>query len=456
MQTENERIAGAGCPPREDIVALIRGELGEADAAVVKAHLEKCSSCKAEAESFTRVVAAIQANVPTAVTCDVTDRVMRAVGQQDAELNTIREAGRPSILVPFPIFLRVAALFIIVVLVGLTIRQWTENSKKEMPAAVAAKTGESPDQRNTAVQQALDWLASSQKPSGAWDPVKWGGKKEYEVSLTSMSLLAFLRNDGKSTGKKHDEILSRAIANLLNQQTSSGRIGPECEGMLYNHGIATVALLEYYGKNKDEKVRSALDSALRFTAGQQMNSGGWGYRNDDPRGPNTSISVWQIQGLMLAEKAGWKKSAANLRRGLGWLKGMADESGGFGYQKPSDSLKDNKTLTAMGAYCLMTASLDIPELGALSPQIRSMLERTARQRDDTEDFYRLYFVASALKAGNNDNYRKILSSLQDSLAVRRIKAGSHAGTWAPVDRWGSVGGRLYSTVMATLSLESGT
>jgi len=40
------------------------------------------------------------------------------------------------------------------------------------------------------------------------------------------------------------------------------------------------------------------------------------------------------------------------------------------------------------------------------------------------------------------------------LTKHQVKAGPERGSWNPDGVWGEVGGRVYSTAMATLSLES--
>jgi hypothetical protein len=45
------------------------------------------------------------------------------------------------------------------------------------------------------------------------------------------------------------------------------------------------------------------------------------------------------------------------------------------------------------------------------------------------------------------------SAERDALLARQVRAGHDAGSWQPDSRWGRVGGRLYATSLAMLSLE---
>ena len=46
-----------------------------------------------------------------------------------------------------------------------------------------------------------------------------------------------------------------------------------------------------------------------------------------------------------------------------------------------------------------------------------------------------------------------LAVLRGTLVDRQVALGSQKGSWLPDDRWGGVGGRVYATAMASLSLE---
>ena len=43
--------------------------------------------------------------------------------------------------------------------------------------------------------------------------------------------------------------------------------------------------------------------------------------------------------------------------------------------------------------------------------------------------------------------------MRDSVIGHQIHEGCERGSWAPLDRWGMQGGRIYSTALAVLTLE---
>ena len=322
-------------------------------------------------------------------------------------------------------------------------------------AVVARAVRRAPEpsaEREGAVSGAVRWLERTQEPGGGWDPVKWGGKPEFEVSLTGMSLLVLLELRGPGQPQGARPAARHAAGFLLSRQNADGSIGPAGEAALYNHGIATVALLRSYLADPQPRVKTALDSALQFICRAQSASGGWGYTAGADREPNTSLSVWQIQALMLGERAGWTFPAHNLQRGLRWLDGMGSSDGTFGYHAAGDSASRSDGLTAMAASCLFPARAGrAPDAGGDGP-LRRAVAKIGAGGGAASDFYSGYFVATALAAGADPAYGRILARVQRSLLDRRTRDTTLRGTWDPADRWGGAGGRVYATAMAALSL----
>ncbi|MBN1674995.1 MAG: hypothetical protein JXR37_28390 [Kiritimatiellae bacterium] len=55
---------------------------------------------------------------------------------------------------------------------------------------------------------------------------------------------------------------------------------------------------------------------------------------------------------------------------------------------------------------------------------------------------------------DSDESARLLADIQNALSERQTRAGPNAGTWEPTDPWSSAGGRIYTTAMATLSLQA--
>jgi len=297
-------------------------------------------------------------------------------------------------------------------------------------------------------RQALAWLCQTQEADGSWSAAKWGGSQHYEVALTGLSLLTLL--DGKSGSKT---AIEKAIAYLIQHQQADGRFGEIFSGTPYNHGIATLALAKAYETRKDKALCLVLDKAISAICARQYADGGWGYENEAHPASNLSITLWQIEALRLVSKYDWPQVRTRVERGLRWMAGVAADDGSFGYQKSGDTPGGaSQTLTAMGAMSL----LDPAHIGLVSPgrrqAIKAQMQRLASTPGPDMDYYRRYFLTAALKMMDEEPAHRGLMAMRHDLVTQQIKRGAEAGSWKADDRWGSTGGRIYATAMASLSL----
>lgn len=439
---EKIKADGARCPSEEDILALVMdaGVLEEP----MRLHIESCPHCAKKAADWRSFVREMKADAPETFPCNVTAKVMSAI---EAEENPGKAKNRSGRLVTFPAVIRAVAAVLAALFTGIILTKvfmLAGESNKKMSDSVS---------NGVTVGSALEWLVSAQEKNGSWDPVKWGGKKEYEVSLTGMALLAFARSNN-GTRDLHHKQLMKAVDYLILSQDESGRFGAAFDGQMYNHGIATAALLEA-DLLENERVRESVARALKFTLSQQLESGGWGYDRSVDKRANMSVTAWQLTGLFAAIKSGVNNIEYPTVRGVNWVRSMLEPGGGFGYQMPGDSVSSNQTLTAMGAYCLLGGVKNLREMRLWGVGAKAALDKMAGTAEQS-DYYHNYFLAAALSEKTGGVRTPEITIVHDQMKNRMIRSGALAGSWEPDDKWGSVGGRLYATIMATLSLESGT
>jgi hypothetical protein len=421
------------CPTPEDILAMLRCELDLSREEQVRNHCESCPPCKELSLELSSTLDMLHHDEDTVVAKDLAPEI----------LSSIEENRRRSYTFPVTLstIARAAACFVLIALAGLTIRH------------LSLQRSSAPDlaTNDTAARQGMEWLVSIQEDSGKWDPDRWGGRREYTVGLTGMALLSLVRNS-ESFAEKAASI-ERSVAFLLKQQREDGRLGDDFDGTMYNHGIAAVALMETYAANKDAIDEVPLRKMLDYVREQQLATGGWGYRNRLDEEANTSISCWPLQALLISAELGWEDDNIALRKGLRWMASVVDESGLFGYEQVNQFPRGPNALTAMGAYCLFRADkggMVVDE--RVLAHVRSAVNQLSEKTSDG-DFYRTYFHVGALKElGDDSEERARFDGLHDRLLASRQTEGPNTGTWDPKDQWGSVGGRIYSTAMATLSL----
>jgi hypothetical protein len=446
------------CPKNEEAASYTRGEMTAADAAAFDEHLNTCASCRELVSDFRRIVEELKRRPAATVSHDLAEDILRRIPESAWREEDDARSGMRLWL--SPVALRAAAGFLVILGGGLLAWHFLRSGAEPKAIPPAARTlppqAQPAAARAEAIHGALGWLASAQDPSGAWDPARWGGKKDYEISLTGMALLAFMGDKDGLRIAEHEQAVERGLEYLMQQQGTNGALGAEHAGRMYNQGIGTVALLEAYRLKDGPRVKAAVGLAIRHICEQQHENGGWGYEKGPTQQPNTSITAWQMKALFLAWQSGWKETDTNLKKGLAWLRSVVDEQGLFGYQRPRDVTESNETLTAMGALCFFLAESQGREGGrkdAADARIRMALKSAAANPGKQQDYYRWYFVASALSAGKEAGYDQLLADIQNQLLQERSRDAAQTGSWDPVGRWSSVGGRLYTTTMATLSLQ---
>jgi hypothetical protein len=211
-------------------------------------------------------------------------------------------------------------------------------------------------------------------------------------------------------------------------------------------------MLRAYQRFRDEGLKEPLDAAIGAICRRQSPVGGWGYADRPGNEPNLSVSIWQIESLKLAVALGWGAARPNLERGLRWIAGVTDDRGMFGYRTARDFPDGPQTLTAMGALSV----LDPPHEHLISlarrQAIRAQLGQFAARAGSDPDYYRAYFLTAALKNTQAAGMPERLAAIRSNLLRRQVREGKTCGTWVADDQWGSVGGRLYATALASLSL----
>jgi hypothetical protein len=246
--------------------------------------------------------------------------------------------------------------------------------------------------------------------------------------------------------------LGRAVAFLKHQQSRDGRFGPLFPGALYNHAIATVAMLEALAREGDGSLRQPIDRALRFLCRSQMPSGGWGYLGCASEPANTAMTCWPLQGLILARGLGFGGLDAAIRGGLRHLARVCDEDGRPGYRRAGDFLHGPEALASMAAFCLLLAKDRTVIPSSARSRLLDQIERSCAVASG-RNFYRDFFLLSAADAHSPGGRRGVRREAVEHLAAEQVSNGPNRGSWDPTDLWSATGGRVYSTALATLMLQ---
>lgn len=285
-----------------------------------------------------------------------------------------------------------------VVLIGLTM--WGISSWSPQPDSAAITLIGTKD---SGVQEALDWFCRNQEQDGSWNPSRWGGDPRFEVALTALPLLAMRSAEGERTPRQQ-EVSARAQEYLLSHCDERGRFGPTFYGSAYTQGIVTLALLSSYQKDPDAGVKRVLQRALDVIVSQQQLSGAWSVAGVAQ--PDVTVTLWQREALKLAAQLGWDEVLPHISLATKWLDHTENDPSHHDACAPGNDL----------------------------------------------DFFHLYVATTRLRESGDDSAHDQLSIIKKNLLEMQVQQGEDLGSWSPDDRWAKVGGRLYSTAMASLAL----
>lgn len=304
-----------------------------------------------------------------------------------------------------------------------------------------------------AVRRGLAYLAANQEPDGRWtfidedndQPGRRPPNKD-DMGLTGLSSLCFLAAGHRPDAEgEHQACVAAGLDYLLGRQKPTGDL--RGDGDMYSHGIAALALGEAAAMTREARYGRAAVKAARFiVSAQERLTGGWRYTPNE--GGDTSVLGWQVMALYSASRLGTAIPAATRAGALAWLRSVSQGRCGMlvGYQSSSPT----KAMTAEGLYVrLLLAEKLTPA------QIAEVCDYLKPPDPLDMNLYGWYYGSLALVQLQNDAWRAWNAEVRDRLTRMQHTGGRLDGSWdASQSRWGTDrGGRIYTTAIATLTLE---
>ncbi len=317
------------------------------------------------------------------------------------------------------------------------------------------------DASEAAVARGLLWLKNHQLPDGSWnfnhisspqcDCTMPGRMTNNPYAATAMAVMAFL-----GAGKTHESgeyqlEVRYGLDFLLAQGVRSGKgicYNGELTGppTYYTHGLVTIAISEAYAMTGDTRLRPAVTGAVEFLADTQDFGGGWRYFPGQPG--DTSVVAWQLMALKSAQFsriAVPQKVFSGVDRFL--ISASSMRGSRYAYL-PDRSNFPTPSMTAAGLLSKMYLGAK-ENHGGMRAGIRFLDE----QGPDPTDMYYNYYATQVLHHWGGPEWDRWNNVMREHLINTQIRDGHATGSWDVADRHGYVGGRVYMTTLALLTLE---
>lgn len=344
-----------------------------------------------------------------------------------------------------------------------------------------------------ALKDALAWLVAHQAPEGCWrsgdfaaacgrigeGTCEGSGDRLHDVGVTGLALLALLGDGNTLQQGTHRDAVVRGVRWLVvTQDDGSGQLvhaRPDKEGTLtyswynlFEHAIATRALMKASASASSAALRSTAQRALDYLDRARNPYAGWRYAAQPTGESDTAITGWAALAVLAAVEAGFEVDPEVPASVIAWMDEVTDPATGrVGYmQIGSESsrygaLNDHyppakgEALTATGLLCRLRFG-QAPEQEPLLKRHAELLARKPPEWDTDGygcDMYFWFFGTYAMHAMGGTYWERWNKALKKAVVDSQRKDGDSDGSWDPVGPWGFSGGRVYSTALMALCLE---
>lgn len=386
---------------------------------------------------------------------------------------------------------------------------------QEAPATRTAE--EFASRARAAAARASAWLVRQQQPNGSWlpgaepvpmkpapggggvsddafwdevlsggtpdlapeaTPKKRSGEDVYTVGVTGLALLSLCADGQLGAEAPHRSAALRAAGWLLSQQDEkTGCIGDRAGfAFLYDHAIATLALLAVHREDAGASLKLAADadsapialaprlqSALDFIKRGRNPYRVWRYEVPPAGDNDTSITAWMTLAHAAGKAQGLEVDRHATEAIIGWMDDMTedgtgrvgyDESGSASSRVPGANVQfdvtDAETLTAAGLMCRLELGQS-PILGASVSHVKCILRALPEGEEELRDALWVYFGTRALAAVGSKPWKLWRDRVVSRALVDQTTKGPLTGSWAPRTAWSYASGRVGTTALMSLA-----
>lgn len=340
-----------------------------------------------------------------------------------------------------------------------------------------------PEEMRGVLDGSLRWLAAHQDENGAWDPARFmkhdvdgekcdgAGGPNHKVGVTGLALLAFLGDGNSLHHGPYKETVARAAKYLRSMQDEeTGLIGePVGHTYHYGHAISTLALSELYNTSRSSVLKETCQRAANYIARARNPYGAWRY-DCPPVGDNdTSVTGWMLMAVHSAQDAGLKVDREAFHGGLNWIDEVTDPATGrVGYDAMGSHssrivgvndhfpAETGEAMTAIGLFSRFLCGQHPDRNPMMAKHADLMLRELPRwdPANHSVDMYYWLHGSYAMFQMGGAYWKHWSDALLPALVETQRKDGNAAGSWDPVGPWGPLGGRVFSTAVMSLCLQS--
>ncbi len=321
------------------------------------------------------------------------------------------------------------------------------------------------EQTEQAVRLALDFLTRAQEQDGRWDASRFGGGMEYKVlghdrggaglhadtAVTALALLAMLAAGNTHLEGEFQDSTRRGLEYLISVQTVDGNLAGAALlfSQMYCHSMATLALSEAYAMTGDERLRNVVQRAVNYSVrAQHPQNGGWRYRAGDLG--DMSQFGWHVMALKSAQLGGIEIPESTWRGMRVFLESCCSGAHrGLAAYQPGQG--PSRVMTAEALVCRFFLETE-PNAELVREAAHAIL--ASKPGDGLINFYYWYYATYALNMAGGNFWNEWNQAMKTQLLAMQRQDGALRGSFDPNGVWCGYGGRIYSTAMATLCLES--
>jgi hypothetical protein len=305
------------------------------------------------------------------------------------------------------------------------------------------------------INLALEWLARHQEADGHWDGEKYEGE-DTDAGITGLATIAFLGCGYTERTGKYRATVVRAVNWMISQQGEDGCIGRASTkgGLGYHHAICGMALAQAWAMGRVVPTGTAAQKAVDYSVNaHQVPYSGWRYNARQEA--DTSVTGWFIMQLKSAKVAGLKVPSESFQGAINFLDKVTDTtnySGRAGYQT-KEQVSRTLTAVALTSRLFMGWKPQEPMMRGAADFIMESLPDWNGQNEGI-NFYYWYYASLAMFQMGPDYWNRWNVAMKNALIPTQRKGGDEDGSWDPIGQWSSRGGRVYSTALGALCLET--